>query len=193
MSESHESPVPPGRVFETERLVVRPWTLADAERHLEIYSRWEVVKWLGGDPKVLTDVDASRASIKRWQARPSGNGRFGIWAVEVADTGVVAGTVLMAPMALSGEESARLPEDGGDVEVGWHFHPDSWGHGYATEAARGAVAKGFAEGLDEIVAVVLPGNDPSMAVCRRLGMTASGLTDRWYGLSMESFRLRRAA
>jgi RimJ/RimL family protein N-acetyltransferase len=180
-------------VYTTERLVVRPWRPDDAERHLEIYSRWEVVKWLGGEPKVLVDVEASRASIARWQSRASGDGRFGIWAVEVADTGVVAGTVLLVPMALSDEQSARLPEDGGDVEVGWHFHPDSWGHGYATEAARGAVAKGFAEGLDEIVAVVLPGNDPSMAVCRRLGMVESGLTDRWYGLSMESFRIRRPA
>src|SRR4051794_24958265 len=154
----------------------------------------EVVKWLGGQPpKPVESVEQSLASIERWAGRRSADGRFGIWAVEVAATGVVAGTVLLVPMALTGEQHPRLPEDGGDVEVGWHFHPDSWGQGYATESARGAVAKGFAEGLEEIVAVVLPGNDPSVAVTRRLGMEPTGRTDRWFGLSMDSFRLRRPA
>jgi RimJ/RimL family protein N-acetyltransferase len=74
------------------------------------------------------------------------------------------------------------------VEVGWHLHPDSWGHGYATEAARGAIAKGFAEGLDEIFAVVRPDNKRSLAVCRRLGLTHLGRTDRWYGQALELFR-----
>ena len=46
---------------------------------------------------------------------------------------------------------------------------------------------------EEIVAVVLPGNDPSVAVTRRLGMEPTGRTDRWFGLEMDSFRLRRPA
>ncbi len=180
-------------VFSTERLVVRPWAAADAARHLDIYSRLEVVKWLGGQPpKLLTSAEESQHSIERWNSRASADGRFGIWAVEVAGSGEVAGTVLLVPMALTGESEARAPEDGGDVEVGWHFHPDSWGRGYATEAARGAIEKGFAEGLDEIVAVVLPGNEPSVAVTRRLGMEPIGRSRRWYDLEMDGFRLRRA-
>jgi RimJ/RimL family protein N-acetyltransferase len=180
-------------VFSTERLVVRPWAAGDAPRHLDTYSRLEVVKWLGGQPpRILESVEQSHASIERYASRASADGRFGIWAVEVADTGVVAGTVLLVPMALTGETEARLPEDGGDVEVGWHFHPDSWGHGYATEAARGAVDKGFAEGLEEIIAVVLPGNEPSVAVTRRLGMEPIGRSRRWFDQEMDGFRLRRA-
>src|SRR4051794_1792881 len=107
----------------------------------------EVVKWLGGQPpKPVESVEEALESIERWAGRRSADGRFGIWAVEVAATGVVAGTVLLVPMALTGEQHPRLPEDGGDVEVGWHFHPDSWGQGYATESARGAVAKGLRRG-----------------------------------------------
>ncbi|MFE2105185.1 GNAT family N-acetyltransferase, partial [Kitasatospora sp. NPDC059463] len=79
------------------------------------------------------------------------------------------------------------PAPHGEVEVGWHLHPDSWGRGYATEAARAALAKGFADGLTEIHAVVRPGNERSAAVCRRLGMTPRGRTSRWYGGEFDAF------
>ena len=77
---------------------------------------------------------------------------------------LVAGTVLFKP----------LPNGVGEVEVGWHLHPDSWGHGYATEAARAVIQRGFEAGLPEVYAVVRPGNEASLAVCRRLGMAAAG-------------------
>jgi RimJ/RimL family protein N-acetyltransferase len=73
------------------------------------------------------------------------------------------------------------------VEVGWHFHPDAWGRGLATESARGAIAHGFKAGLGEIYAVVRPRNQASLAVCRRLGMRPLGLTKRWYDAELESF------
>ncbi|WP_434743234.1 GNAT family N-acetyltransferase [Micromonospora sp. SH-82] len=41
------------------------------------------------------------------------------------------GTALVHP--LPGRDTTRLTDD---IEVGWHLHPDSWGRGYATEAAR---------------------------------------------------------
>jgi RimJ/RimL family protein N-acetyltransferase len=93
---------------------------------------------------------------------------------------VVAGSILLVP----------LPEpSAGEVEVGWHLHPDSWGHGYATEGARGAIAHGFASGLREIYAVVRPDNERSLAVCRRLGLEPLGLTNRWYDTELEAFRI----
>jgi RimJ/RimL family protein N-acetyltransferase len=101
--------------------------------------------------------------------------------VERREDGRVVGTVLLV----------RLPDGDGEVEVGWHLHPDAWGHGYATEAARGALDWGFRRGLEEALAVVRPGNTASAAVCRRLGMEPQGLTSRYYGLELELFRLRR--
>ena len=100
--------------------------------------------------------------------------------MEERTNGVPAGTILVP-----------IPGGDGEVEVGWHLHPDAWGRGLATEAARGVIAYGFSLGLPEIYAVVRPDNLRSLAVCQRLGMTPLGRTSRWYDTDLEAFRLRR--
>ena len=159
----------------TTRLRLRPWTTGpgDLARLTDMYGRPEVTRWLGGAPSVPpTEL------VARWAAVHRLDDRFLCWAVERPD-GTPAGTVLLKP----------LPNGVGEVEVGWHLHPDSWGHGYATEAARGVIDRGFTLGLPEVYAVVRPGNAPSMAVCRRLGMTPLGRMRRWYDVDLEAFRL----
>jgi RimJ/RimL family protein N-acetyltransferase len=130
----------------------------------------------------MTDRNAASRVIERWNER-NADPLYGIWAVEEKATGVVAGTVLLVPLP----DPAEPDESKGEVEVGWHFHPDAWGRGLATESARGAIKHGFAAGLGEIYAVVRPDNHPSLAVCRRLGMRSLGLTSRWYGAELQSF------
>ena len=57
------------------------------------------------------------------------------------------------------------------VEIGWRIARDHWGRGYATEAARLALAFGFNQGaLEEIVSFTVPANRRSRAVMERLGM-----------------------
>ena len=165
-----------GAVLTTERLRLRPWTHspADLVRLTDLYGRDEVTRWMGGTPSV-PPVEL----VARWRAVARSDDRFGVWAVELAGTATVAGTVLLKP----------LPHGVGEVEVGWHLHPDSWGHGYATEAARAVVDRGFEAGLPEVYAVVRPGNTASVAVCTRLGMTPLGRMRRWYDVELDAFRL----
>ena len=172
-------------VFETERLTIRPWTHRDddVDRILDTYGRWEVARWLGAQPRAMTSRDEAAAVVDRWAARSVPDPRFGVWAVEVRDSGLVAGSVLLVPLPAAPSEGTA-----GEVEVGWHLHPDSWGRGYATEAGRGAIEHGFAGGLDEVYAVVRPDNEPSLAVCHRLGLRPLGRTSRWYGVELEAFR-----
>ena len=87
-----------------------------------------------------------------------------------------------------GPAQSRRPQRGplgGRAEV-----PDSWGQGLATESAQGALDWARETlGLTEVFAVVYAGNDPSMAVCRRLGMEHLGLTTNYYETELELFHV----
>ena len=168
----------PKLVFETERCRVRDWRDSEAERALDLYRRWEVARWLGAVPQAMTDIEQAKRMIEQWGSANAEHEVAGRWAVERKADGVVAGTVLLVP----------LPDGDGEFEVGWHFHPDSWGQGLATESARGALAHGFGRGLAEVLAVVRPDNAASIAVCRRLGMEELGRTSKYYDTELELFR-----
>ncbi|MGD9960883.1 GNAT family N-acetyltransferase [Nocardioides sp.] len=168
----------------TRRLTLRAWRDDDAPRLLDIMSREEVMRWLGDGPTVLlTEVDQARQRIARWNGL-SLTPPLGYWAVETKADAELVGAVLLLtlPNATAGE-----------VEIGWWLHPDAWGQGYATEAAQAVMAHGFAAGLPEILAVTHLGNEPSMNVCRKLGMSDEGVVHRWYDADMRLFRRPVAA
>jgi RimJ/RimL family protein N-acetyltransferase len=90
----------------------------------------------------------------------------------------------------------------GLVEVGFHLRPPFWGAGYATEAARAAVAHAF----DRLDVPLLgaghhPANDGSRRVLTKLGFTyareqpyePTGLIHPFYLLPRETWRSRPAA
>ncbi len=168
--------------YRTERLELRAWVGEDSATHLAIYSRWEVMQWLGADPKPLTTEEQSRSGIRRWATRRADP--CGVWAVVPEDVGHPVGSALLVPL----QDADGAPT--AEFEIGWHFHPDYWGRGYATESARALVDLAWASGLPEVWAVVHHGNDASVALTRRLGMEPMGITDRWYGVELDSFLIR---
>lgn len=168
-------------IAETERIVVRPWRLDEAPRVLDILSRIEVMKWLGdGEPVLLKDLDEARARIRRYHER-SLSSPLGIWAIVPKVTGVPAGSVILV----------ELPNGAGEVEIGWHLHPDSHGQGYATEAARPVLDRGFEGGLPKVYALTHTDNYPSQAVCARLGLRDVGVMERWYDGESQVYRMTR--
>ena len=75
----------------------------------------------------------------------------------------------------------------GDTEIGWHFHPDHWGHGFATEAASTVLKYAFQSGLTKVVAVVHPANTASQRVATGIGMTHEGQAARYYNAMCELY------
>jgi RimJ/RimL family protein N-acetyltransferase len=90
---------------------------------------------------------------------------FGVWAVEIVDVAPFAGFI---GISFPRFEAHFTP----CVEIGWRLAAEYWGHGFATEGARAALAFGFAAlRLDEIVSFTVPGNLRSRSVMEKLGMT----------------------
>ena len=143
----------------TPRLRLRPWRESD----------FAPFAALNADPAVMEHFpsiptrEESDAMARRIMARIEERD-WGLWAVEVAGGEPFIGfTGLGVPTF----EAHFTP----CTEVGWRLARDAWGRGYATEAARAAVAFGFGElGLAEIVSYTTVGNARSIAVMERLGM-----------------------
>ena len=56
--------------------------------------------------------------------------------------------------------------------MGWALRSVHWGKGYATEAARRSVAYAFDDiEADEVFSIILPENERSQAVARRVGLS----------------------
>jgi RimJ/RimL family protein N-acetyltransferase len=110
---------------------------------------------------------------------------FGLWAVErLRDDEFLGFTGLSTPSF----DAAFTPA----VEVGWRFAYHAWGHGYATEAARAALAFGFARlGLQEIVSFTTVANVRSRRVMERLGMRHDPADDFDHPRLDEGHPLRR--
>ncbi|PJI94663.1 GNAT family N-acetyltransferase [Luteimicrobium subarcticum] len=177
----------------TPRLVLRPWDPsdpADVDFLFDTYSRWDVQRYIGRVPRVMEDRAEAVTLARRW-SDTAYQQPLGIRAVTRASDGQRLGSVLLKPIPASG--TADPPQPSGDVEIGWHLHPDAWGHGYATEAASAVLAAGFASGLDRVVAVTHPDNVASQAVCRRLGMRSLGLSDAYYDVTCALFEARSDA
>lgn len=147
--------------LDTERLRLRPATLDDLDAWHAI-SRDAEAAWYGEPQSSLED---SRTSLEKRIDHQDRHG-FSLWAVELKDTGAVVGVAGLVHL-----------QDGPEIEVGYRFLRNFWGSGYATEAARAALAFGFDElGLERIVAVTLPDNRASRRVMEKCGLTFVGVT-----------------
>ena len=90
---------------------------------------------------------------------------WGMWALETREEGKFIGFLgLHTP-------GYPLPFNP-CVESGWRLGFESWGKGYASEAAQAALHVGFtALALEEIVSFTTLSNLRSQAVMKRIGMT----------------------
>lgn len=152
--------------LETERLLLRRWLPGDREPFAALNADPEVNEFLTG-PLSWAESDEL---VERIEAGFEHYG-FGLWAVEVKESG---GLIGFAGLARPPFEAHFTPA----VEVGWRLARPAWGHGYATEAGRAALAFGFERaGLGEIVSMTAAGNRRSRAVMERLGMSRDPADD----------------
>ena len=74
-----------------------------------------------------------------------------------------------------GQAGPWQPDGWPGTEVGYSFHPDARGQGYATEACAAAMDFAFdVLGWDQVIHAIAPANTASQAVARRLGSRNRG-------------------
>lgn len=174
-------------IFETDRLILRAWDpVADADDAFRIYSDPEVVRYIGGESRRIQNPEEMRARLEG-AARDRDDG-LGRWAMRQKLDGRAVGTIILQHV----QEGFGEPLE--EIEIGWHLGREAWRRGYASEAARRLLRHGF-ETLDlrEIIAVLIKENEASARVAQRIGMTRIGESDRYYGQTLEVYKITQAA
>ncbi len=165
--------------IETPRLVIRSFTLQDAPAlHERVFGDPEAMRFIprGASPS----LDRTRASVERFMRHEREHG-FGLWAVELKETGELIGDCGLFLVQGVGPE----------VEVAYHFGKPWWNKGYATEAASACLAFGFTEcRLTEIIAICFPEHLASRRVMEKAGMKYVGPA-RYYDLDLVKYVKRR--
>ena len=164
----------------TDRLLLRQWRDSDREPFAAMNADPAVMEHF---PAPLTREE-SDALIDR-NSRESRRRGLGLWALEVKETGQFIG---FTGLSVPSFEAHFMPA----VEIGWRLAKEAWGNGYATEAARAALAHGFGPaGLDEIVSFTATTNLPSQRVMQRIGMTHDEAGDFDHPRLPDGHRLQR--
>ena len=147
----------------TERLTLRPFREDDVAPLFELSQDPDVVRYIG-QGHVPTLQESWRA-IAGWLGHWALRG-YGQWAIEERASG-----------AFIGRAGIIKPVDWPGAEVGYLLGKGWWGRGYATEAVRAAMDWGFAQiGFDDLLSLIEPANERSIAVAERLGESLRGET-----------------
>ena len=160
------------RTLETDRLIIRAFTLEDGDAYSRLLDAAFGVDSYGSP-------DAKRVVFEYQVAADAGlallhQPPYGDRAIVLRSSGHIVGSVGFAPCLMPfGQLPSFEPTTRFTSEVGlfWALFPDQQDHGYATEAAAAMVAYAFAElRLRRIVATTEHDNTRSLNVMRRLGM-----------------------
>lgn len=156
----------------TERLRLRLMTPLDVDAIHAYESLEDVARYQLFEPLSRDEV-AARVAKRGTAVRLGAEGDYLQLAVERRDSEQLIGDVFFGVRSL----------DGLAAEIGWTFHPDHQGQGFATEAATAVLRLAFERlGLHRVFAELDPRNKASIAVCRRLGMREEGRfrQDMWF-------------
>jgi len=143
--------------IETTRLRLRMLSPEDADDLSAIFADPEVVKFLGVEAGITLSRSETESALEGMIACWKRN-EFGRWAVIEKESGKLVGLC-----------GIRLLE--GAPELFYLFAKESWGRGFATEAAAAALRDGFERlQFERIIAVTRPGNTASIKVLTKIGM-----------------------
>lgn len=146
-------------IIVTERLYLRQWIDADITPFAQMNSDSDVMKYF---PKKLSESE-TKEMINRINLSFDKN-NFGLFAVENKSTGEFIG---FTGFSIPQFEAFFTP----CIEIGWRYKKESWGQGFATEAAISCIVYGFKTlRFGKIVSFTSAINKKSISVMEKIGM-----------------------
>lgn len=146
-------------IFETDRLILRPWYISDANRLYTLAKNPNVGPITGWPPH--KDEDESRRIIENVLSDDK------TFAIVLKSENQIIGSIGLHKPA----HNLDIDEDA--LELGYWLGEDYWGYGYAPEASRYLISWAFdALGCDTIWAGYFEGNYKSQRVQEKLGFIA---------------------
>lgn len=148
--------------LETERLILREFTDADADLLVELDSDPEVMFRISGGIATSRE-DVERDFLPAYLDYHARGHNFGFWvAVEKASGDFLGWFHLRA--------APGHPED--EPELGYRLRREAWGRGYATEGSAALITKAFTElGASRVLAETMVAHTASRRVMEKCGMT----------------------
>jgi len=156
--------------LETERLILRQFTEADADKLFALDSEPELQRWGNGGNPANYEIIKTQTLLK-WLNYYEKYEHYGIWAVVEKSSNQFIGWFHFYPAIENkfGVELNIVTDD--EIALGYRLHTSSWGKGYATEGSRNLVLKGFTEwGVKRVVAWTLLENKSSIRVMEKVGL-----------------------
>lgn len=144
-------------VSTTDRLILRPFTVDDAEFILTLLNESSFIRYIG-DKNVRTLEDARQYILNGPVASYERYG-FGLCLVELRES--------QMPIGMCGIlKREELP----DADIGFAFLPEFWSQGFAFEAATAVLDDARVRlRLERILAITSLDNDASIKLLERLG------------------------
>lgn len=143
-------------LLESERLILRRFTMQDAEHLYALDNDPEVMRYINGGiptPRAMIEQELLPRFLAAYE--PPG---YGFWAAIEKATGAFVGWFSLRPRE-------------GTAWLGYRLCRAAWGQGYATEGARALLDKAFAEwGVARVAATTYEENVASRRVMEKLGM-----------------------
>ncbi|MDR2505891.1 MAG: GNAT family N-acetyltransferase [Oscillospiraceae bacterium] len=157
----------PVETIETQRLIMRRFTQADAE---EMFLTWardaNVTRYMAWLPH--PDIEETRRVIAIWEDAYNHPEKEHNFALVIKDTNKLIGSLGIVPRPCNAS-----------CEIGYCMGVPFWGKGYMTEAALAAVRFCFeAMNAQKVFATHHPDNPASGRVMQKCGMTRDGLLRR---------------
>lgn len=180
------------RTLNTDRLILRRFTLDDAE---SMYRNWasdeEVTRFLTWPPHA--SVEVTKSLLTDWINHYEEDNYYN-WVIELKETGDVIGSISVV----------KLNEMIAGADIGYCMSKDFWGKGIMPEALRAVIRYLFCEvGLNRIAACHDVNNPKSGRVMDKAGMKLEGILrsagrnnlgicdEVWHSIMREEFNIQK--